>query len=175
MSALVLALCAQTTPAYAASDSVSFTRQEQQNASYCGPAAVRAALSVTDSTPPSQATLASELGTTSSAGTPYNTIAGVLNNRQSRNDYLTSTVTSGATIMANAKLSITKHSSVAILAVNTSGLPWAGGGNGHYLVIYGYNDSTGNLSVWDPQYGNHTLSASQAYKASSALNSKMIW
>ncbi|WP_442809944.1 C39 family peptidase [Streptomyces sp. W16] len=164
----------QAVPAYAASDSVSFTRQEQQNAAYCGPAAVRAALSVTDSTPPSQATLAGELGT-SSTGTSYATIASVLNKRQSRNDYLASTVTSGATIMANAKLSITKHSSVAILSVNTSELPWSGGGNGHYLVIYGYNDSTGNLSVWDPADGNHSLSASQAYKASKALNSKMIW
>ncbi|WP_319256650.1 C39 family peptidase [Streptomyces europaeiscabiei] len=174
-SALAFSFCAQVTPAYAASDSVSFTRQAQQNGSYCGPAAVRAALSVTDSTPPSQATLAGELGTTSSVGTPYSTIAGVLNRRQSRNDYLTSTVTSGATIMANAKLSITRHSSVAILSVNTSGLPWSNGGTGHYIVIYGYNDSTGNLSVWDPNNGNHTLSASQAYRASSAHNSKMIW
>ncbi len=79
--------------------------------------------------------------------------------------------------MANAKLSITKHSSVAILSVNNSGLPWGGSSIGHYIVIYGYNDSNGNLSVWDPTpgSGNHTLSASQAYKASKAQNSKMIW
>lgn len=168
--AIVVTVVSQIAPARAASKTVAITRQVQQANYYCGPAAVRAALSAAIGSLPSQATLANELGTRSDVGTFYKNIAPVLNRRQSKNNYLTSSVPSGATIMANVKLTIGRYSSAAILPI--------GGATGHFIVIYGYNDSTNVLSVWDPLNSkNGTMTSAQAYTKARAFSggAHIIW
>lgn len=157
---------------------LSVATQRQATNYWCAPASGRVALSALMTYYPSQSTLASRMGTTTS-GTPINNIAPALNSFQSRNYYVTSTGLSLSAYRDRVRWDMTTYRAPSVNAVYMQRLPWyAGKGiyGGHATSTYGIYESgtTYNHYVYDPwdNVRHYTTSSAMHY---ASMNGTLIW
>lgn len=145
---------------------------KQQNSYYCGPATTKQSLQYLKGTSPSQSTIASSLGTTTS-GTDGTKIVEYLNNNQSSNYYVIVEPTSQSAMESTIYSGLTNFNAPPILRVKiTSGQvstqhpqSWYYTTNGHFMNISGQYTVNGSTiyQVTDPYI---------EYKASSITSGK---
>lgn len=139
------------------------TWQQQINGYYCGPASARIAISARTSSLPSQSTLASQLGTTSS-GTNFSAMAPVLSNRVPGAVYRSQWLNAGDTSAAYTTAlwdRATKNIddgfvTVCDWVIYPGGYPKWGGNTSkmwHYVAIDGYDTRYRTLRICDPFAG----------------------
>ena len=148
------------------------TWQQQVTQYYCGPAAARIAVSARDSTPPSQGTLASALGTTTN-GTNFGSMAPVLSrfvpNAVYRAEWMgsmTATTAQGNLLWDRATKNVDDgYATVCNWIVLPGQYPKWGGNRGtiyHYVTIDGYDTRYRTLRISDP--AGSTLSSSLPHR-----------
>lgn len=140
--------------------SVPSNLQKQSNGYYCVPASLRAALQFDGvSSPPSQATLAGEIGTTSS-GTYFSyLLPEALNKRQNKNDYyhVQKEDFTQSDLISKMKRTIGILKTATVVGGTPYGtLPWwpstdPSRPTGHAVVVYGYDASS--VNIFDPLDG----------------------
>lgn len=144
------------------------TWQQQVTTYWCGPAAARIAVSARNSTPPSQQTLASALGTTT-GGTNFGNMAPVLTRYVPNANYTaqwidswTATTTQVNTLWDRATKNVDDgYATVCNWIVLPGQYPTWGGNRGtiyHYVTIDGYDTRYRTLRISDP--AGATLSSS---------------
>lgn len=170
-------------PAYSAGSlTLSVVVESQATSYYCVPASSRVTLSAFISSLPSQSTLASQLGTTSS-GTYMSNVPAVLNSYQSRNYYAFNSTSSLTDLRDRIQLDIQSYAAPLQNQVQMSLLPWYAGslsGN-HDIATYGYYYATkvSNAYVYDPwtdpRAGRETIYTSDLYDAGLPYSGNLVW
>lgn len=164
------------------SRTLSVVVQSQTTSYYCVPASTRVALSAFVSSLPSQATLAGQLGTTTSGTTTANA-AGVLNSYESRNYYIYSADSTLTQYRDRIQTDIQNYTAPLVNRTQMQFLPWYAGtlsGN-HAIATYGYYYATkvSQAYVYDPwtdsRAGRKTIYTSDLYDAGAALQHGLVW
>ena len=170
-------------PAYSTGfRTLSVVVQQQATSYYCVPASSRVTLSAFISNLPSQGTLASQLGTTSS-GTPMQNVPYVLNLYQSSNYYVLNSATSLADLQDRIQIDIQSYSAPLQNAVEMGLLPWYGGSivGHHDIATYGYDyaPKVSNAYVYDPwtdlRAGRQPISTPDLYNAGAPEYYNLVW
>jgi hypothetical protein len=168
------------------SNTVRIRGEKQQRGNWCVPASSRITLSAVLAAPPTQATLAAQLGTPPRAGTPMNRVSPVLNRHQRRNWYILSTGTTDAShLLTRTRFDIDTKRSALIPAVEGGRLPaWSAHGftGAHAIVIFGWNVATKQpyrLYLYDPLNvrwsGTYNLTTAQVHAAMRAHANQLVW
>lgn len=170
-------------PAYSAGSlTLSVVVQPQTTSYYCVPASSRVTLSAFISSLPSQDTLASQLGTTSS-GTYMSNVPAVLNSYQSRNPYVFTSATSLTDLQDRIQVDIQLYTAPLQNQVQMGLLPWYGGTllGHHDIATYGYNyaPNVSNANVYDPwndpRAGRKTITTPALYNAGAPESYNLVW
>lgn len=154
----------------------------QPNGFYCGPASaqnlIQGYVSNFGGTVPTQATLASLLGTTN-GGTPFGSAwAPTLNTYAPGNQYTLEWITSQHGVESNIIWTIDKSYNV-ILDLNHDSTnaypihPQYAGGIEHYVTVYGYNDANKTCSISDSN--GPTRKYTTGFKNAYYSGMGMIW
>lgn len=152
---------------------VPVTGQMQQQTEWCGPAAVRAALSSFGKLP-SQKTLATQLNTNDKTGTEVSNLPAVLLKHESHNNYSVIQVQNWTDFIAHVVTDLgTKYRAPLIPLIKGADLPlWKANGyyGSHFIVINGYKSDKVHLKYFDPAdadvlYGKHVVDGRAIYQA----------
>lgn len=162
----------------ATSKNLSMTFYSQSNSYYCGPATTQQTLKYLNGSSPSQSTLATELGTTSSSGTDTNNISDYLNNNTDKSysvlwwwadasalsDMVITDVDAGTPIVAHVIISTKSE--------------WPYTTTGHYMNYNGYSSSGSSINVTDPwadRYDKPTGKYSVSNTAAESVTDRIVW
>lgn len=137
-------------PIYAATLSVPYFKQEQRY--YCGPATTKQSMHYLIKSSPSQASIASDLGTTTD-GTDGLQIVKYLNNNTSYH-YIVSSGSDKESMRMNIFYAMTETKAPPVLRLKFSqGGSWRYSTNGHFMNASGINDGGSRIRVTDPFIG----------------------
>lgn len=132
-----------------------FTMYQQAENNYCVPACVKSVLQYANRSSASQASIASDLGTTS-GGTTATQIAPYLNQKQSFY-YARISNPSQSTMCDKLYATITGPKKPCLMGIiNTSGSNWHYATNGHFLVVNAIYSDKSQIQFADPLGGTHT-------------------
>jgi flagellar capping protein FliD len=159
--------------AVAASTTVAVTFQIQQESQWCVPADGRVLISAFSSVPPSQYQLASEMGTSDTSGTTYESAMPVINSHESGNNYVKTAPPDAGSLYWYINLDLTSYHAPTMTGVRGADLPlWSRYGldGAHSIVEYGNAGDGSSIYMWDSlDYsavnGRSTIAASTLYYA----------
>lgn len=155
-----------------------FSIYQQPNNYYCVPACVKSVLQYINGTSPSQATIASALGTNSSTGTDITDVPQYLNSKQ--NFYFTCTTGPSQTTMCKyIYATISGYDNPCLMRITgTTTSNWYYQTGGHCISIYGIYSDKSKVQIADPLGGTQGSWPSYFTKSSSVVSnvcSHVIW